>query len=267
MAAELQEFTTFAERLADVARSETLVRFRAGAAIDVKDGHRFDPVTDADREAERAQRALIETVYPDHGVLGEEFGETRPDARERWVLDPVDGTRAFICGAPTWATLIAFERDDEPVLGVIDQPFTDERWIGDGKACLYRRAGVARTARVGDCVSLADARATTTDPRGTEYFSDAEARAFEAVSSKARLTRFGYDAYGYALLALGELDLVMEAGLQRHDYAALLPVIEGAGGVASNWRGDPVGSDGRGEILAAASDQLLKETLAVIAAH
>ncbi len=260
----LGEIKAFAARIADAARAETLPRFRAGAAIDLKAGARFDPVTDADREAERALRRLIEATYPDHGVIGEEFGETRADAPARWVLDPVDGTRAFICGAPTWATLIAFERHARPVLGLIDQPFTDERWIGDGAACLYRRGGEEREARVSGCASLAEARVTTTDPRGTEYFTAQEAATFAAVSTKARATRFGYDAYGYALLALGEIDLVVEAGLARHDYAALLPVIEGAGGVASNWDGAPVGADGRGEVIAAATPGLLAEALALI---
>ncbi|MBI1391113.1 MAG: histidinol-phosphatase [Alphaproteobacteria bacterium] len=255
----------FAERLADAARAETLPRFRAGAQIYNKAGMWFDPVTDADREAERAQRRLIEAMYPDHGILGEEFGETRPEASARWVLDPVDGTRAFVCGAATWATLIAHEINQSPVLGVIDQPFTDERWIGDGAACVYRRAGVEAPSRVSGCAELGKARITTTDPRSTAYFTRAEALAFEAVADAARLARFGFDAYGYALLALGEMDLVMEAGLQRHDYAALVPVIEGAGGVVTNWRGERPGADDRGEILAAGSAPLHAEALALIA--
>lgn len=261
----LPQIRDFAQRLADAARRETLPRFRTGIAVFNKAGMWFDPVTDADREAERAQRRLIEAMYPKHAILGEEFGEVRAGAPVRWVLDPVDGTRAFVCGAPTWTTLIGVEFDRAPRLGVIDQPFLDERWIGDADGTVYQRGDDVRAARVSTCRQLEKARITTTDPRTTAYFSRTEAKAFDAVATAARLVRFGYDAYGYALLALGEIDVVMESGLARHDYSALLPVVRGAGGLATNWSGADVGSDDRGELLVAATPELHADVLAVIA--
>lgn len=259
----LEDFRRFAERLADAARAESLSRFRTGERIDNKEaGADFDPVTDADREAERVQRALIEAAYPDHGVIGEEFGSYRPEAEWRWVLDPVDGTRAFICGAPSWATLIALERAGRAVLGVIDQPFTEERWIGAGGETVHVCRAGRRVCRTSGVEALASARVSTTDPRGGEYFTSAEAEAFAALARAARVARFSLDAYAYGLLALGELDLVVEGGLKRHDFAALIPVVEGAGGVITGWSGEPLGDDPRGRIVAAASGALHAEALA-----
>jgi len=263
---EFSEFKSFAIRLADAARGQTLKRFRAGVQVFNKAGPLYDPVTDADREAERVQVDMIRSFYPDHGVLGEEFGEVAADGPWRWVLDPVDGTRAFICGALSWTTLIALEFEGAPMLGVIDQPFTDERWIAAGGVVTYRRADDEGACHTSAVTSLAKARISTTDPRPTAYFSEREAALFDQIASKARLARFGFDAYGYALLASGELDIVMETSLQRHDWAALAPVVEGAGGVITNWRGEKLGADDRGEALAAATPALHAEVLALIAA-
>mgnify|MGYP000557229955 CR=1 FL=1 len=259
-----RDFTIFAERLADAARSETLPRFRAGAAIDNKLSLAFDPVTDADREAERVQRDMIRAVYPKHGVIGEEFGSENSGAEWRWVLDPVDGTRAFICGVASWTTLIALEKDQTPVVGVIDQPFTDERWIGADGETRYAKGGRESPCRTSGAAALASARLSTTDPRQAGYFNAEEERAFARIAERAQVCRFSLDAYGYALLAMGELDLVIESGLQRHDYAALIPVVEGAGGVITNWRGDPLGTDARGETLAAATPELHQAALGVL---
>lgn len=253
---EIKELTGFAARLADAARAETLPRFRKGTTIFNKAGPWFDPVTDADREAERALRRMIEKVYPAHGVLGEEFGETKTEGSWRWVLDPVDGTRAFMCGTPSWATLIALEHDAAPVLGLIDQPFTDERWIGYSGETLYAHGGETSRAKTSGLADIAKARISTTDPMASGYFSDAEAAAFARVAKASRVARFSLDAYAYGLLAIGELDLVIESGLQRHDYAALIPVVEGAGGVVTNWRGEAPGSDEKGELIAAATPEL-----------
>ncbi len=269
-ATEIAEYAAFAERLADAARGETLPRFRSGTKITDK-GERapdrqFDPVTDADREAERVQRLLIEKTYPGHGVLGEEFGETRGEGEWRWVLDPVDGTRAFMCGIASWATLIALEYKGEPVIGLIDQPFTEERWIAyDSQARFVRGAGggAARTSALTD---ISQARISTTDPLASAYFSDEEAAAFARVAKASRVARYSLDAYAYGLLAVGELDLVIETNLKRHDYAALLPVIEGAGGVVTNWRGQAPGTDARGELIAAASPELHAAALRLLAA-
>lgn len=264
-APDLSEFAAFAARLADAARSETLPRFRAGAPVFNKSDRLFDPVTDADREAESVLRKLIKAAYPEHGVLGEEFGAFAPEAEWRWVLDPVDGTRAFISGVASWTTLIALEWRKTPALGVIDQPFTDERWTGFGGETLYSRAGRDRPCRASGVETLAEARISTTDPRGAGgYFTAEEAAAFLAVAEACRLARFSLDAYGYALVASGEIDLVIEAGLNHHDIAALIPVVEGAGGVITDWRGGPPGEDGRGRVLAAASPALHAAALEIL---
>lgn len=259
------ELAAFAARLADAARAETLPRFRANAPVHNKAGMLFDPVTDADREAERSIRRLIGAMYPKHGIIGEEFGKENADAEWRWVLDPVDGTRAFICGVASWATLIALERDGAPVLSVIDQPFTDERWVGrHGGGTEYVRGGARRVCRASGQETLARARIVTTDPRKEGYFTREEAEAFAAVAGKSRVARFSLDAYAYGLLALGEVDLVMEASLSHHDYAALVPVVEGAGGVITGWKGESVYESERGRVLAAASRGLHRAALDVL---
>lgn len=261
----IDSLAAFAGRLADAARGETLPRFRAQAEIHNKAGILFDPVTDADREAERALRRLIGAVHPGHGIIGEEFGAENASAEWRWVLDPVDGTRAFICGAASWATLIALERNGAPVLGVIDQPFTDERWVGlQGEATVYARAGARRVCRASGLEALSRARIVTTDPRKEGYFTPEEADAFTALAAKTRVARFSLDAYAYGLLALGEVDLVMEASLNHHDYAALIPVVEGAGGVITGWKGEPVQESDRGRVIAAASAELHAAALEVL---
>lgn len=252
----IEEAASFATRLANASRAETLPRFRSGGTVFNKAGIWYDPVTDADREAERAQRRMINAFYPRHGIIGEEFGEENADAQDRWVLDPVDGTRAFVCGSPSWATLISFERDGAPIIGIIDQPFTDERWIGTPGGATYEHAGATTDAHVSDKTNIEKARLATTDPRRTAYFTAEEATAFERVADACQLTRFGMDAYAYALLAIGHIDLVIESGLQHHDFSALAPVVTGAGGVITNWSGDPLGDDDRGQVLAAATEAL-----------
>ena len=271
-AQEITDYAAFAERLADAARGETLPRFRSGVKIvdkGAKSPERlFDPVTDADREAERVQRTLIEKAYPGHGVLGEEFGEAKGEGANagkwRWVLDPVDGTRAFMCGVASWATLIALEYDGAPVLGVIDQPFTDERWIAYGGETYFKRGADSVAAKTSALADISKARLSTTDPLASGYFTDDEAAAFARVAKASRVARYSLDAYAYGLLAVGELDLVIEASLKRHDYAALIPVIEGAGGIVTNWRGEAPGSDERGELIAAASPELHVAALALL---
>jgi myo-inositol-1(or 4)-monophosphatase len=262
---DLAELRAFAESLAELARAETLPRFRSGLVADNKWDHGFDPVTDGEREAERVIRAAIEARFPEHGILGEELGTKQTDSPWRWVLDPVDGTRAFICGVPTWATLIGLEKDGEPVIGVIDQPYTQERWVGDGERTELVRPEGRRVVRTSGLEDLARARLSTTDPRAEGYFTAEEAAAFAAAAAQARLPRFGYDAYAYGLLACGELDAVAESFLQRYDYAALLPVIRGAGGVVTNWSGGPVSESPRGQLVAAASPALHERLVQVLA--
>ncbi len=261
----VDDLAAFAARLADAARAQTLPRFRANTEIHAKAGMAFDPVTDADREAERAVRRMIAAGCPEHGIIGEEFGKENETAEWRWVLDPIDGTRAYICGVASWATLIALERSGAPVLGLIDQPFTDERWIGlEGSATFYSHAGARRVCRVSGVEALPAARITTTDPRPEGYFTGAEASAFAAVAAKALVAQFSLDAYAYGLLALGEIDVVLEASLKHHDYAALIPVVEGAGGVITGWRGESVYDSERGRVLAAASPALHAAVLEIL---
>ena len=263
---ELLEYAAFAESLADAARRETLPRFRNAADVTNKAGEAYDPVTDADREGERVIREMITNAFPDHGIVGEEFGETKSKGPWRWVLDPVDGTRAFVCGVATWTTLIALEYEARPVLGLVDQAYVDERWLAVKGETRFIRKGAAHSCKASGVEDLSAARIATTDPRKGKgaYFTDEEAVAFARLADKTRLARFSLDAYAYALLASGEFDLVVEAGLHHHDYAALAPVVEGAGGVITNWSGEPVGSDERGETLAAASPALHEAALGVL---
>lgn len=264
-APDLVALIAFAHGLADAARGETLPRFRSALAVDNKVAGDFDPVTDADREAERVIRQHIEARYPEHGILGEEHGVRLPEARFRWVLDPVDGTRSFICGAPTWTTLIALEADREPVLGVIDQPHIGERWVGTGRQAWLHRGASVTAVRTSGCDALAQARISTTDPRAVAYFDSDEEAAFARLAGACRLARFSMDAYAYALLATGQLDLVVESGLAHYDYAALAPVVRGAGGVITGWDGDPFDAEAGGRTVAAASPALHAEALKLLA--
>jgi myo-inositol-1(or 4)-monophosphatase len=255
------DLLALAHRLADLAAKETLPRFRTGLSVTNKDEGGFDPVTEADREAERAIRAAIDEACPEHGIKGEEFPEKEGAGRFRWVLDPVDGTRAFICGIPMWTTLIGLEENGEPVLGVIDQPFLKERWAGGSLP------GTERPARtVSECRTLADAKMMVTDMRAGEYFTAEEAEAAMRLAQHVRLTRQGLDSYGFVLVASGHMDLVVEGGLSWHDIAAVIPVIRAAGGVMTDWTGKPL-RDGSGpyRIIAAASQDLAAEAAKVLA--
>ena len=250
----------FARELADAARVETLARWsNAGAAEDKSGGGNFDPVTEADREAERAMRRMIEARFPDHGIAGEEFPERRANGPYVWSLDPIDGTRSFICGMPTWVTLIALLEDGVPKLGLIDAPRLGERYVGDrGRSLLMGAEGEA-TIRTSGCRSLSEARLSTTDPY---LFQGKEAEAFEAVRSRARTMRYCLDGYAYARLAAGTIDLVVESGLNSYDYNALVPVVLGAGGAIGNWNG---GSDlSGGQVIAAASAELFDEAVGLL---
>lgn len=254
------EMTSFALRLADAARRETLGLWASGCDVEDKSGGGpFDPVTEADRAAERAMRALIEQEYPDHGITGEEFGAKPGLGPYRWSLDPIDGTRSFTCGLPTWVTLISLLEDDVPIVGVIDAPCLDERYIGsNGEAWLHGR-GAVTPLQASQCKSLSHARLSTTDPG---LFSSAEAEAFEQVRTLARTVRYGHDGYAYARLAAGTIDLVIEAGLNEHDYQALIPVVRGAGAIFGDWRGSEDFSSGK--VIAAASPELYQAAVAII---
>ncbi|MBV8594297.1 MAG: histidinol-phosphatase [Caulobacteraceae bacterium] len=222
----------------------------------------FDPVTRADREAEAALRRLIGERRPDHGVIGEEYGEDRPDADYVWVIDPVDGTRAFIAGLPVWTTLIALRHQGRPVLGSIGQPYIGELFIGHagGSRCLRR--GGDQPLRVRKGIRLAEAIVATTDPDGC--FEPARKAAWERLRAAARLARLGCDAYAYAMVAAGRIDMVVEAGLKSWDIEAAMPVIEGAGGLVTHWSGEPIGHNG-GDMAIAGDRPLLEAALAILA--
>jgi histidinol phosphatase-like enzyme (inositol monophosphatase family) len=250
-------FVALAQRLADAARAEILPRFRTGLAVDDKADS--SPVTDADRGAERAMRALLDREAPDHGVIGEEYGSLRPDAEWVWVLDPVDGTKSFLVGRPTFCTLIGLLHRGRPVLGVIDQAVLGERWVGvDGGTTLNGRP--VHTSPVRD---LAAARLASTGP---QYLPGDDGERFARLAGRCRFTVWGGDAYQYALLSLGGPDLVVESGLKLHDIAALAPVVTGAGGVMTDWEGRPITQDSGARVIAAATPQLHAEALAVLMA-
>ena len=252
-----------AHRLADAARAVTLPLFRSPRlTTDNKAEGGFDPVTQADREAEAAMRALLAELRPDDAILGEEMGPRAGTSGLTWVLDPVDGTRAFVCGAPSWGTLIALMDDSGPVYGMIDQPFTGERFEGgrDFAAQLTGR-GASQSLAVRPHAGLAEATLLTTFP---EIRTPDDALAFQRVARQVRLVRYGLDCYAYALLAAGHVDLVIEAGLQCYDIAAPIAVITAAGGLVTDWQGRPA-HDG-GQVLAAASPALHAAAMAALAA-
>jgi myo-inositol-1(or 4)-monophosphatase len=261
MAEDLEAFAAFARDLARAARLETLPGCRTGlAGVENKLAEGFDPVTEYDRNSEMAIRRLIETRFPDHGIAGEELPDRPASGRWSWSLDPIDGTRAYICGLPSWTTLISLLDDGEPVLGAVDVPRLDELYLGyPGNARMFG-AGEERRLATSGCRRLGEARLSTTDPY---LFEGGEAEGFERLRRSARLTRYGLDAYGYALVAAGSLDIVAESGLKPHDYNALLPLVRAAGGAVSNWNG---GTDlSAGQIVAAASEALLEEACRLLA--
>ncbi|MDV7340299.1 histidinol-phosphatase [Terasakiella sp. A23] len=247
-----QELITFAESLTEASRKVIKEYFRSDVAIIDKADE--SPVTIADRAAEQAIRDLIEAKYPAHGIFGEEHGIKDGDGTHMWVLDPIDGTRSFICGAPWFGTLIAYLENNKPVVGVLDVPMMQERFVGtkegttfNGKVC-HVRTGVA----------LEEASLFTTD---ADLFTDDQRAAFDRVKAKAKCTRYGTDCYAYALLAAGHIDLVIEAGLQPYDAMALVPVIEGAGGIATGWDGSEVTLDWDGRLVAAATPELHEQVM------
>jgi histidinol phosphatase-like enzyme (inositol monophosphatase family) len=247
-AAERAEFEAFATGIANNARALSLPRFRRPVDVTLKGD--MSPVTAVDRGVESMLRERIELAWPAHGLLGEEYGATRVDAEFVWSIDPIDGTRSFISGWPLWGTLIALLRQGQPVLGILDMPALDERWIG--------HVGVGTTlnglpCRVSACRSLADATMYTTTP---DMFTPDEWAAFDRTSRAAYARRFGGDCYSYGMLASGHIDAVIESNLMPYDYLAIAPVVEAAGGVMTDWEGRPLGLDSGGRVVAAATPEL-----------
>ncbi len=262
--AEAEDFARFAHMLADAADAITLPMFRKPVAIDNKLEHSgdFDPVTLADQNAEKAIRAIIEEHFPQHSILGEEFGHKKTDSPYEWILDPIDGTRSFISGIPLWGTLIGLTFEGKAVMGLNSQPHIGERFWGYGRACLYQ--GPRETygqLQSSNQTSLSQALAATTGP---DFFAKGnETENFEIIKNKTRLMRFGGDCYFYCLLASGSLDLVIEAGLNPYDIAALVPIVEGAGGIITDWHGNPIRFDNNGKttVLATANKILHEKAL------
>ena len=261
----LQDLEAFALDLARAAGAAILPLFRADHGLEDKgaaQGKAFDPVTAADRGAEAAIRAAVTQRFPDHGFIGEEYGEDRADAEFVWVLDPIDGTRGFIAGTPLWTTLIALRHQGDPVVGVIAQPYLDEYFTGTALGSRLVRQGSEQQLRVRPCPKLTDAILGTTDP--VAYFTPPEAAAFAQVRAAAKLTRTGGDAYFFALAALGTMDLVIEGqALKAWDIEAAIPLIAGAGGVMTDWRGNPLGRNG-GQMVIAGDRACLDEALVAL---
>ncbi|WEX77014.1 histidinol-phosphatase [Sinorhizobium numidicum] len=250
---------SFFDRLADAAKAETMPRFRMGGSVINKLEGGFDPVTEADRSAEAAIRTLIENTFPGHGILGEEYGNVGVDREHVWVIDPIDGTRAFISGLPVWGTLIGLYRNGNAVMGLMDQPFTGERYFADGEKSVYRGPGGEKVLSTRSCETLSDAVLFTTSPH--LYAGELRER-FEALQARVRLFRYGCDCYAFALLASGHVDLVIECGLKPYDVGGLIPLIEQAGGVITTWQGGP--AEMGGEIIAAGSPELHERALEML---
>lgn len=244
----LGELDATAHALADAARPQTLRHFRVDAPATNKAAGGFDPVTEGDRAAEREIRAALARLRPQDAILGEEFGESAGTSGLTWVIDPIDGTRAYLCGAPTWGTLIAVSDAGGPILGLIDQPHTGERFTGGPNGARLIGPAGTRALTCRGARPLDEAIVMTTFP---EIGTAAERAAFDRVAARARLTRYGLDCYAYGLLALGQVDLVIEAGLHPYDIHGPMAVVEAAGGVVTDWRGGPA-ADG-GQVVAAAN--------------
>jgi myo-inositol-1(or 4)-monophosphatase len=255
------DFAAFVDELAAVSGEAILPFFRTALSVENKSrGHGFDPVTAADRAAESAMRTLIRRSFPEHGIVGEEFGDERPDAEYVWMLDPIDGTKSFICGMPAWGTLIGLTRFGAPVFGMMHQPFTRERFSGDGGAAQYRGPAGDRALQVRPCAALADAVLFTTSPM---LMSAKDRRAFAKIEDTVRLSRYGGDCYAYCMLAAGHIDLVIETGLQAHDVVPLIPIIAGAGGIVTTWDGGS--PEAGGSVVAAGDKRAHAAALAILA--
>ena len=256
---DLNEITEFLVELSELAAAQTLPRFRQGNTVENKSSGGFDPVTEADRKAEQAIRARILDRFPDHGIEGEEFGSFQSNSRWRWVIDPIDGTRAFLSGIPVWGTLIGFCRDEVPIAGIMSQPYTGELFIASNGVSRFRRGDHEQVLESSDTTTLDEAILMSTSP---DLFSSDEKHRFEALVQKCRMVRFGTDCYAYCMLAAGQVDLVVESGLSFYDIAALIPLIENSGGVITGWDGRAF--DFTGTVIAAATPALHEKAMRIL---
>jgi myo-inositol-1(or 4)-monophosphatase len=237
------DFAAFVAELALVSGETIRPFFRSTLSVENKSvSGGFDPVTAADRAAEGAMRALIKKTFPAHGIVGEEFPADQPNAEYVWILDPIDGTKSFICGMPAWGTLIALTRYGEPIYGMMHQPFTREQFSGDGSGSRYRGPAGDRLLQTRPCATLSDAIMLTTSPL---LMKEADRQCFRRVEQAVQLSRYGGDCYAYCVLAAGHVDLIIETELKPHDVLALIPIIEGAGGIITTWENEPALSGGR----------------------
>lgn len=250
----------FLKRLAAAAAAETLPLFRSASLIENKDAGGFDPVTAADKQAEAAIRALIEEEYPDDGIIGEEFGSVRQASPHVWIIDPIDGTRAFISGLPVWGTLVGLRIEGAARIGFMSQPYTGELFVADGEKSVLLRDGEApRRLATRKHHAVGEATLFTTTP---VLFQGTARDAYDRLEGKVRLARYGCDCYAFAMLAAGFADIVIEAGLKTYDIAALIPLIEQAGGVVTTWDGANA-VDG-GDVIAAATPELHAAALDIL---
>ena len=258
--AEQAELISVAHELADVARVETLKYFRQPAlSVANKEQTSFDPVTEADRASERAMRDILAKRRPNDGILGEEYGTSAGTSGLTWVLDPIDGTRAYISGTASWGVLIGLDAGDGPVFGIVDQPFTAERFIGGFGLSEWQRGAEKRAMKTRNCATLSETILYTTFP---EIGTPAEGAAFKAVSQQCKLTRYGLDCYGYALIGLGMIDLVIESGLLAYDVQGPIAVVEAAGGIVTNWQGGPAHNGG--QVIAAGDARVHAAALEIL---
>ena len=257
------QLTEFAGDLAQLAAGVILPYFRVPLLVEDKPGQlQFDPVTIADKAAESAMRDLIQKYYPAHGILGEEHGHQAGEQSLTWVLDPIDGTRAFITGLPLWGTLIALFDGVNPVIGVMDQPVMQERYIGNKFTSVCLQHGVESTLATRQCRTLADAIMMSTSP--DMFTGNDEQQVYKELAAKIRMSRFGGDCYAYCMLARGFVDLVVEADLQPYDIQALIPIVQGAGGVVTNWSGESAAAGG--QVIAAGTPELHRQALEILQA-
>lgn len=249
------------QRLADAARAAIRPHFREPVATERKDD--ATPVSIADREAEEAMRRILMAECPDDGIVGEELGTIAGTSGRQWVLDPIDGTAAFLAGRPIFGTLVALMVDGFPVLGLIDQPITGERWLGvTGQPTTLN----GKPIRTRPCKDLASVTLATTGPH---YFDDHDGEHFMGLAARTDHRRMvmGGDCYNYAMLATGQIDVVCEAGLKLYDFAALVPVVEGAGGVMCDWNGDPLHAGSDGHVLALGDPARLDDVVEALSCH
>lgn len=257
MASELDDFIAFAERLASANAENAMKYFQSAFTVE----HKADksPVTEADREGEEIMRGMIRAAYPEHGIIGEEFPPERADAAFTWTLDPIDGTVAFVAGAPMFGTLISLLQDGEPILGVIDNPPLRQRWIG---AAGRPTTLDGRPVRVRDCSGLEAATLSCSSPH---YFKDAYREAFYRLAERVRMPSYGHFNYGYGLLASGFIDIVTDGTMMPYDYLPLIPILRGAGGVLADWQGNERLKGPQSQVVAASSHELLEETIGFLA--